>query len=123
MQLWELLSHQAHENVEDQVDLVHIETIEIEKHVFPVHDVGKENECVQFLAVVQENAPSDIAHALHISQVRPEQTVCQKDIPQGLIQPVAISKDLHLGISSVQVLLDDFKVLPELSVLVGIFFT
>lgn len=45
IQLWQLFLHQTDENVENNVDFVHVKTVKIEEDVFPIHDVGKYGEC------------------------------------------------------------------------------
>ena len=41
MQFRKFFLHESHENMEYHVDLVHVKAVEIEKHVFTVHEIGK----------------------------------------------------------------------------------
>ena len=41
VEFWQLFLHHSHENVEDNVDFVHVKAVKVKKHVFSVHDIGK----------------------------------------------------------------------------------
>jgi len=45
MQFRNFFFHQSHKNMEYNIDLVHVETIEIENHIFSIHNICENNEC------------------------------------------------------------------------------
>ena len=80
VQPWELFLHHSHEYVEDYVNLIHVEAVKVEEHVFSVHHVGEDLECFQFRAIVKQQTSSNVAHPLNISKVWTKQAVSQEHI-------------------------------------------
>ena len=60
---------------------------------------------------MKHDACRDIWHALHIAQVRPEDTVSLQDILQRLIELVAKPEDFKVCVSTMQILIYHFCVL------------
>ena len=94
--------------MKNDIDFVHIEAIKVEKHVFSVHDVGKNDKSLEFTAIMQQKAASDVAHALDVAQVWPQKAISKKDIFQRLIELIAKSKNTHFRISTMQIFLNNF---------------
>ena len=86
--------------MEYNIYFIHIKTIEIEYHIFSVHDICEYCECFQFLSIMKKQARSNITHSLNISKIWPIQTIGQKNIFQWLVKLISKSKKLHFRISS-----------------------
>ena len=75
MQFWQLVPHEVHEDVEDDVDLFHVKAVEGEEEV-SIHQVREAGEGILLLAfIMNEDGASHIAHALNIAKVWPEHRV------------------------------------------------
>ena len=75
MQFWQLLPHEVHEDVEDDVDLFHVKAVEGEEEV-SIHQVREAGKCFLLLAfIMNEDGASHITHALNIAKVWPEHRV------------------------------------------------
>jgi len=62
---------------------------------------------------MEQHAGSEIAHALHVIEVRPENGECSQNILQRLIQFHALAEQPELRVRPMQVLLNRLNVLFE----------
>jgi len=105
------------------VDFVHVETVEVENHIFSAHQICKCLKCIELWAKMEEKTASNITHSLDVAQIWPEQTISDQHVFKRLVKLVSITKYIHLRVSSVQVFFDNLLVFSELHIFLSVFLT
>jgi hypothetical protein len=117
----QLFFHHAHKNMKNQINIFHVETIKRENHVLPIHQVCKCSKRFKLRAEMNKQRSSDIAHSLDVPKIWPQQRISKQHIFKWLVKFIAKPENIHLRISSVQIIFDDFCIFTVKSIFFRIF--